>query len=225
VTAAIVMLWFQPARDWFDGISRPAPSPRSSPRPSLPPSPVQSAHPSAPGVRPDGRDPLLDLPPPIGPPTYALAPSERFPAATVVARRPATVTWACVVTWLCALTTVAVLGLTLVALLADPGIIADARKQNPSLDDAGLSDTVLRNAVLVMAGVVMAWSVVAVVLAVLTWRRVRWAGTALVVCAGAAGALCLLTVIGSFAMLLPLAACAATVALLVRPESRAWLRR
>ena len=30
---------------------------------------------------------------------------------------------------------------------------------------------------------------------------------------------------GSIVMLLPLMACAATVALLVRPESRAWLRR
>ena len=30
VTAAIVMLWFQPARDWYDGITRAAPEP---PRP------------------------------------------------------------------------------------------------------------------------------------------------------------------------------------------------
>ena len=99
-----------------------------------------------------------------------------------------------------------------------------ARSQNPSLDDAGLSDTVLRNAVLVTAGVAMLWSVVAAVLAVLAWRQVRWAATGLVVSAALAGLLCLLTLIGSFVMMLPLAACAATVALLVRSESRAWLR-
>ena len=37
VTAAIVMLWFQPARDWFDGITRaPAPKPLASPTPPRP---------------------------------------------------------------------------------------------------------------------------------------------------------------------------------------------
>jgi hypothetical protein len=209
VSAAIVMLWFQPARDWFDGVSRPAPAPPSS----------------VSRTRPDGRDPLLDLPPPTGPPLHAAYPSEPSAAYGNLARRPAPVTWACVLTWVCSLTTFAVLGLTLVALLADPGIIDDARRQNSSLDESELTDTVLRNAVLATSGVAMVWSAVAIVLAVLAWRRVRWAAIALLVSAAVAGALCLLTLIGSFVMLLPLAACATTVALLVRPETRAWLRR
>ncbi len=209
VTAAIVMLWFQPARDWFDGTVRRAPEP---PEPT----------PAAPG----GRDPLLDLPPPTQPPLHATpyaAGSAVVPVAA--ARRPAAVAWACVLTWLCSATAFVVLGVTIAALVADPGIIDDARRQNADLVDADLTDAVLRNAVYATAAVVMGWCAVAAVLAALAWRRVRWAAIALVVSAGVAGGLCLLTLVGSLALLLPLAACAATVALLLRPESRGWLRR
>jgi hypothetical protein len=211
VTAAIAMLWFQPARDWFDGISRPAPLPP----PQAPPSPP-----------PAGRDPLLDLPPPTGPPVHA-APyaAPRVPVAHAPARRPAAVAWACVLTWLTAAITFVVLGLTVAALVADPGMIDDARRQNADPADAGLSDTLLRNAVYVTSAVVMVWSAVAGLLAVLAWRRSRWAAIALVVSAGLAGGLCLLTLVGSLVLLAPLAASAATVALLLRPEARAWFRR
>ena len=69
VTAATVMLWFQPSRDWYDGITRAAPAPP----PPLP----------APPTGPTGRDPLLDLPPPTTPPLHPrrTPPAER--------RRPA----------------------------------------------------------------------------------------------------------------------------------------
>ena len=43
--------------------------------------------------------------------------------------------------------------------------------------------------------------------------------------AGTAGLLCLLTVLGSITFVVPLALFAAALALLLRPESRAWLRR
>jgi hypothetical protein len=94
VTAAIVMLWFQPSRDWYDGITRVAPAPP----PPLP----------APPTAPTGRDPLLDLPPPTAPPLhptpYATQPLQDSPVngtvnGTVngaVTTRPASVTWACV---------------------------------------------------------------------------------------------------------------------------------
>ena len=71
----------------------------------------------------------------------------------------------------------------------------------------------------------MAWSAGAAALALLAWRRVPWAATGLAVSAGLASLLCLLTVVGALVvMLVPLAACAATVALLLRPESLAWFR-
>jgi hypothetical protein len=220
VTAAIAMLWFQPARDWFDGISRPTAVPRQ-----VPPVPRQ-APPAPPSPPVAGRDPLLDLPPPTGPPVHpAPYAAARQPATGVPARRPSAVAWACILTWVSSATTLVVLGVTVAALAADPDMIEDARRQNADLANAGLTDTVLRNAVYATSAVVILWSLVAVLLAVLAWRRSRWAAIALVVSAGLAGGLCLLTLVGSFVLLVPLAACAATVALLLRPEARAWFRR
>ena len=49
VTAAIVMLWFQPARDWYDGIVREAPAP---PPPLAAPTPADRADRPGPAARP-----------------------------------------------------------------------------------------------------------------------------------------------------------------------------
>ena len=85
VTAAIVTLWFQPARDWFNGISQPAPSP---------------ARPEQPAPPASGRSPLLDLPPPTAPPLYPTAyAAGSGPAAASAAARPRSVVWACALTW------------------------------------------------------------------------------------------------------------------------------
>lgn len=212
VAAAVVMLWFQPARDWFDGITRsPAPQPPVSPAaPALPP-PVA------------GHDPLLDLPPPTAPPLHP-TPYAAGPAAVVdPARRPASVTWACVLTWVFSVSAFGILAVTLGVVLAAPGTLLDEmHRQNPDLADQGLSDATLKATVYATSAVVMAWSAAAIVLAVLVWRRVRWASIALVVSAGLAGGLCLITVIGSLLLLVPLAACATTVALLLRPDARRW---
>ena len=213
VTAAIVMLWFQPARDWYDGIAREAPA-------SPPPLP-------APPTEPTGRDPLLDLPPPTTPPLhptpYAAAPTG---AAAPPARRPASVTWACVLAWL---STAAVFGLLAVGLgyvLAAPEAFLDElHRQNPDLASQGVTDSDLRITTYVACALIMAWSAAAAALAVLAWRRVGWAATGLAVSAGVASLLCLISVVGQLVvMLVPLAVCAATVALLLRPESLAWFR-
>jgi hypothetical protein len=211
VTAAIVMLWFQPARDWYDGITRAAPTP-----PPLP----------APPIAPTGRDPLLDLPPPTAPPlhptTYGDQPGDSGPPAG----RPASVTFACVLAWL---STAAVFGLLAVSLgwvLAAPdAFLAELHRQNPDLASQGLTDTDLRVTTYVACGLIMGWSAAAAALAVLAWRRVRWAARGLAASAGVASLLCLLSVVGQLvAMLVPLAACVATLALLLRPESLAWFR-
>jgi hypothetical protein len=222
VAAAVVMLWFQPARDWFDGIAR-SPSTRT-PAASDPPS---AASPGAPP--PAGRDPLLDLPPPTSPPLhptpYAAAPAPAVHPARDLSRdrRPTAVTWACVLTWVFSGAAFALLAVTLGVVLAAPGtLLEEMHRQNPDLADQGLSDATLKATVYATSAVVMAWSAAAIVLAVLVWRRVRWAAIALAVSAGVAGALCLLTVIGSLLLLVPLASCAMTVALLLRTESRRW---
>ncbi len=212
VSAAIVMLWFQPSRDWFDGIKREAPVP---PRP-LP----------APSTAPTGRDPLLDLPPPTAPPLhstpYAAQPSGEVP----VLRRPASVTWACVLAWLSTAAVFGMLGLVLIVMVASPDALIDAaHRENPDLAAQGMSDSDLKISTYIACGLVMAWSAAAAALALLAWRRVRWAATGLAVSAGLASLLCLLSVVGTLVvMLVPLAACAATVALLLRPESLAWFR-
>jgi hypothetical protein len=218
VTAAIVMLWFQPARDWFDGITRtPAPAPAPPPAPP-PPSP------------PASRDALLDLPPPTAPPLhptpYAAAPAPAPSPTAVPDRRPAGVTWACLLTWIFTVSAFGLFALVVVVMIVAPdAVIDEAHRQNPDLADQDLSDAALRTATVVGSALVMVWSAAAGALAVLAWRRVRWAAVALLVSAGLAGGLCLLTVVGSLVLLVPLAACAATVALLLRSESRRWYVR
>ena len=98
----------------------------------------------------------------------------------------------------------------------------ELHKQNPDLADQGVTEGVLRTTVYVTSAVVMAWSAAAIALAVLAWRRVRWAAIGLLISAGIAGGLCLLVIIGAFVVAVPLAACAVTFLLLIRPESRAW---
>ena len=117
VSAAVVMLWFQPARDWFDGIAREAPAP---PRP-LP----------APPTTPTGRDPLLDLPPPTAPPLHP-TPYAAAPPPTATAARPASVTWACVLAWLSTAAVFGLLGLVLVVMLASPRPCSMPRTRTPT---------------------------------------------------------------------------------------------
>jgi hypothetical protein len=202
VSAAVLMLWLQPARDWFAGVVRAAPV--APPRPTPPP----------PG--PSGRDPLLDLPPPTAPPLhptpYAAAPVAPPVAPPAAAgERPGALVWACVVTWVSTTTAVTLLAAWLIGFLVEPhAYLDDLRRQNP---DLALSDADLRTLVLVFCAVFIVWSVVAAALALLVWRRVRWASVALVASAGLA---CL--------TLVPIIACVAAGVLLLRPDTRAWLR-
>ena len=214
VSAAIVMLWFQPARDWFNGINRPTRSVALE-APSRPPQP--SPHQA-------GRDPLLDLPPPTAPPLHPTPYADQPGASARPLSRPAATTWACVLTWLGAGAVFGLVTLVLLAVLVDPGILDEVRRQNPDLAGADLSDAFLRNSVYVTAAIALPWAAAAAGLAVLAWRRVRWAAAGLVGCATTAGLLCLLAMSGSFVFALPAVGCAVTVGLLLRPESREWLR-
>ncbi len=216
VTAAIVMLWFQPSRDWYDGVTRKAPTPPAQPT-------VPSA---APSTTTTGRDPLLDLPPPTAPPLHPTPYAHDSARVVPPAQRPASVTWACVLAWLSTAAVFGVLGLVVVVMLASPDALLEAaHRENPDLAAQGMSDAELRTSTYVVCAVVMAWSAGAAVLAWLAWRRVGWGATGLTVSAGLASGICVLSVVGSLlVMLAPLAMCAATLALLLRPESRAWFR-
>jgi hypothetical protein len=208
VVAAIVMLWFQPARDWFDGVTRaPVAPPMAAPDPFR--DPVRDP------VRDSARDPLLDLPPPTAPPLHPTPYAAGATAADATpadAARPASVTWACSITWLSTLVVLVLMGSALVQLLVTPEVYVDEfHRQNPDLT---VTDADLRVAFVVLFSVVVVWAVIAAGLAVLVWRGAARAAVALTVSAVLA---CL--------TLFPIVACVATLVLLQRPESRAWLRR
>jgi hypothetical protein len=208
VCAAIVMLWFQPARDWFDGRT-PAPRETAPVRP-----PVPTARSGGPTT------PWSHLPPPAQAPLYPTGPA---PRAAVPTTRPGAVSTACVLTWLGCSSAVVMMLLTLAVVLSDPQRLLDeARKQNPDLAGQGITDDLLTTSLVVLAVLLVVWAVGAATLAVLAWRQVRWAWIGLAVSAGAAALLCLVVLVGSVLMVVPMAVCAGSVALLLRPEVRRW---
>ena len=226
VTAAVVMLWFQPARDWFDGTVRtPPPAP-------LPPPAREPVGQEPVGREPVGSDQLRDLPPPTAPPLHP-APYAARPASPSVARgpaaasapRPPAVRWACILTWVFSAPALALFGDTLIAMLLDPQQMVDEMHQQNAEIAEQFSDGAIQVVLYATCAGIILWSVAAIWLAVLVWRRTSWAAPLLMVSAGAAGALCVLGVVASFLFAIPLAGCAAAFALLLRPESRAWLRK
>ncbi len=193
---------------------------------------ARAAAPAArpPPTAPTGRDPLLDLPPPTAPPLHPtpyaaaaarLASPHAAPGDPRRSRGPAC--WRGCPRPRCS----GCCGLVLVVMLASPDAPdrrrtpREPRPRQPGADRRRPEGEHLRRCA--------RWS----------WRgRQRplrspcsrgagsgWAATGLAVSAGLASVLCLLSVVGSLVvMLVPLAACAATVALLLRPESLAWFR-
>lgn len=208
VAASVVMLWLQPARDWF----------RDAP-PSL-----ESASTPGFGDAPAAADPR---PGPAERPHLVVHPSGLAPVRPVApARRPAAVTWACVLTWVSTGVTTLAMALSAVALAVEQdSLFEEARRQNPELTAQGVSDGVLAAVAYAMVGFVVAWCVAAAVVAILVLRRVAWARIALVVSASVAASISLLgAAVGAFLLTLPLVAAIATLALLVRPDVGPWFR-
>lgn len=208
VAAMSVMLWFQPARDWFDGVVRE-------------PGAEQVARSSAQAT---GSSPWGVAPPMPRRPTEQAAP--QAPGVIDPTARPAEVTLACTLTWVFAGLALVVMAASMVVLATSPGLVFDElHRQNPDLASQGVSDATLRTMTFVVGGVVIVWSLAALVVAVLAFRRVRWARTALVASASASLALLLLATLGQVLLVVPLAASVVTLALLVRPDVRAWYDR
>lgn len=238
VAVGTLMLWLQPARDWFDGVERSGP-------PVAPPPPPPSAPPSPPSGPPPGW-----APPPPAPPAgeegprpfegFGSAPArpvgavatEDAPAAWPGAadpsgpgRRPAAVTWACVLAWVFSGLAVLAVTFTLVALAIDPDLLLDeVRRQDPGLVDAAGGGSALVDATFVLGIAVVLWSLAAVVVAVAAFQGRPWGRTLLAVSAALSGALALVTSVGALPMLLPMVASSVALACLLRPESRAWYR-
>ncbi len=227
VAASAVMLWFQPARDWFDGVARePRPdvanriAPPTAPPPTARPEDGRSASPW-PGPGPAG---------PFGGPAqrpFGAAGPETLPGVQAdPSARPAAVVWACALTWVFAGLALLVMAVSIAVLAASPDLVfEELHRQNPDLAAQGVSDGTLRTISFVVGGVVALWSLAALALAGLVFRGVNWARVALVVSASGSVACCLLATISQVLLIVPLAASVVTLALLVRPDVRAWFDR
>ncbi len=149
------------------------------------------------------------------------------PAVRPRSDRPGGVLWACVLTWVA--TGVTILGLLasgVVLAVRSDAMLEEARRQNPDLSTAGVSDNVLVVATYALIGGLALWCIAAAVLAVLVLRRVAWARIVLIVSAAVASAGCLVgAAVGAFVLLIPLGAAVATIALLMRADVGAWFTR
>lgn len=229
VVASSLLLWLQPARDWFGGVNRPTPAPIATPAPT----PVAQPQPTRPQPQPQAQQPVRQpVRPPGGdqPPPYAgfgSAGAVPHPGATPVAqpavRRPVPVVWAAVLTWACCGIVLVGMTLTVLVMAISPEILFEQlRRQQPDLADQGITEAALRTATMVTAVVLALWAAAAAVLAVLVWRRVPWARTALIGSAAASAVLLVLATVGNALLGLPLLASVACVVLLVRSDVRAW---
>jgi hypothetical protein len=211
VAGSIAMLWLQPARSWFSGQAPPAAQPAPPPRPAAVPGPPQGVSAAPPPWTGYG-DPRGATPVPA-------------PTAPAGAQRPSSVVAACAITWVCCCTAL-LFGLLLMAVLvADAdGLLEELHRQNPQLaQDA--SDATIRAAAWSVAVVVVVWSLLSGILAVLAFRRVRWAAYALVASAGTVAVVCLAGSLASPALAVPGVLAAAAAVLLLQSRAHRWLAR
>lgn len=230
VAAASVMLWLPPARDWFNGregmkrLTGEGLPPGQVPQGQVPPGQFPPAPPLPPTTYadPPGQPRAMQgFGEPAGPGT---AEQSLLPAPpTDLAARPSAVMWACLLAWVCSGLAIALMATSAAILAVSPGVVFDElHRQNPDLAGQGVSDDALRIATFVMVGLAITWCLLAIVLGVLVWRRVAWARRGLAVSASAAAVMLLVATLGQPVLILPLAAAVVTLALLVRPDVKAW---
>ncbi len=214
VAVASVMLWLQPARDWFDGKAAPPPVERAPQRqaPVWPPQAPPAGQPPADPRAFEGFGTTL---------TAAVAADADRPGAE--ARRPSSLVMAAIITWVFAgfALVSSVIGIVVVA--SSPDVLLDRiAEQNPDLASQGVTDGTLIASTYFMGAVTLAWSVLACVCAALMLRRSARAALALLVLSAFTAALCLAATLASTALALPAAAAVVVVVLLRRAEVRAW---
>ena len=230
VAASALLLWLEPARNWFDGIpARPTTKRAAADWPPPPPqAPTsQSAAPQSPPPQSPPPQSAQTQPSAPGPHQGFGTPASRAGVDAVrTERRPLAVMWACVLTWVLSGTAALMMGLSALAIALEPDLVLEElRRQNPDLTSQGVTERVVQVATYATAGVTVVWAVAAIVLAVFVLRRAGWARVALLASAASAGAVCLVGSLGSVLMVLPAFGCAVTFSLLLRPEVRAWFAR
>jgi len=211
VAVATAMLWLSPSREWFAGLPIPEPvKPGQAVRDanvqalSGQAAPKQSSTPSA---------PLSTDAPPAG----------RSVTAAVPTKRPDVVTVALVLTIVVAGLVFAMTLVSLVLIASQPDLVLEElHRQNPELEEQGVSETLLLTTSYVSGGLALVWSALAIVLAVLMAGRRAWAARGLLICAAATALFSVVATLATPAALIPAVAAIATVSCLRRPEVRAW---
>jgi hypothetical protein len=104
-------------------------------------------------------------------------------------------------------------------------VIDEARRQNPDLADAGMSDEALLIGVALVIVALLVWSVLAVVVAWFVWKGHEWARITLTCSAGVAAGLGVLAVLMNVVALPLLIASGVAMRLLLARQAAAWCRR
>lgn len=211
VAAATAVLWLSPSREWFAGKPIPAPGSGVPERMRVW---EQSPHQTS-NATPD--EPSAGVSPPP-------ADSTGWPvSASASDARPGPVTAALVFTVVTASVVLMMTLASLVLAVSQPdAVLEEVRRQNPDLDESGVSESLVLRASYVMAVLVLIWCAVAIGLAVLTARRRAGAARALLVCAAVCAVVSVLATFGSPVALVPALAAVATVRCLRHPAARAW---
>lgn len=219
VAVASSMLWLSPSREWFAG--KPIPEP-AKPGQARRDTNVQALTGQSPGP-----DATSVQPPPAGgwgtgTGTVTVTAAATDTTAAPV-QRPDAVKVALVLTVVMAGIVLAMTLASLVLLVAQPDLVLEElRRQNPDLEDQGITESLLLTTSYVSGAVTIVWSLVAIVLAFLMAGRRGWAARGLMICAAACALFCLLATLASPVALIPAAAAIATVSCLRRPDVRAW---
>lgn len=244
VAVAIALLWLSPSREWFRG--EVAPDRDASDKaaaavwpPPLPPhdgsssstSPSTSTSTSSPEA--PAAPPVAGEPSPPGQPAAYSHPYGEPPAqhgtwpslpASSSDRRPEGVVLAFVLTLVSAGLVLVLVTISVIVMAVSPDVLLDeVLRQQPDLEDQGVTQSMLQTTTFVMGGIVIAWAATAIVLAFLTLGRRRGAAQALLVSAVLSSVLCVVGTFASLVLALPAFASIVTVAVLRRPDVRAWL--
>ena len=169
--------------------------------------------------------PVRQPPPTQSSTITAPAPQTTAPPLAVPTQRPDAVVWACVLTWAFSGMAIVVMAASAVLMASNPDLVFDELARQDA-DLASSSSDVLTEVTYATTAVAGVWSLLAIVLAVLTYRRVSLGALgAARLGRGRRGDLPARDVGSSLLMAVPAGATLVTVALLNRPEVRAWFRR
>jgi hypothetical protein len=211
LAVSVLLLWRSPTREWFDG--RVAPVRQRAP--AARPEPVRG---------PDAPAPTQGTAIPAYAPPPGASPANPYRTERVAASaRPGSVTGAAVVTVVSSTIVLLVLGVVLLFVLGDRAAFEqEVAKELASQSAYGEVEASSVTGVLIGAIVVfVVWSVVAIVLALLTVRGSNGARITLVVSAIGAALVSLVAALAIFPLVVT-GACIAVTVLLLRGDASAW---